>query len=95
MPGKDKTLKKRRTCQWLRVMGPATGERGTGWYRLCRSWLPMGVAWPLLAPALKPPLTFQPLLGEPTPESTWGGDLLPGFSVLRKAAGMPMAVRGW
>ena len=37
----------------------------------------------------------QPWLGEETPESTLGGDLLLGFSVLRSAAGMPMAVRGW
>jgi hypothetical protein len=34
-------------------------------------------------------------LGELTPESTFGGERLLGFSVLRRAAGMPMAVLGW
>jgi hypothetical protein len=42
-----------------------------------------------------PVLTSQALLGEPTPESSFGGDLLLGLSVLLSAAGTPMAVRGW
>jgi hypothetical protein len=55
----------------------------------------MGVALPSVATGGMPPLTFQPLLGDPTPESSFGGDLLPGFSVFLSAAGTPMAVLGW
>ena len=54
-----------------------------------------GVALPSFAASVHDPLVIQPLLGEPTPESTFGGDLLPGFSVFLNAAGMPMAVLGW
>ena len=65
---------------------------------LCLSSLPtceVGVA--LLSVAIwdRPEFTLQPLLGEPTPESTLGGDLLVGLSVFLSAAGTPMAVRGW
>ena len=64
---------------------------------LCMSSFPTcetGVAAPSLE-GIMPPLTCQPLLGEPTPESSLGGDLLVGRSVLLKAAGTPMAVLGW
>ena len=53
------------------------------------------VALPSVATRVSPVLTCHPLLGEPWPESTLGGDLLPGFSVFLSAAGTPMAVRGW
>jgi hypothetical protein len=55
----------------------------------------LGVALSSVPVRCRPPLTCQPLFGEPTPESSLGGDLLLGFSVFRSAAGMPMAVRGW
>lgn len=55
----------------------------------------LGAALSSVPVRCRPPLTCQPLFGEPTPESSLGGDLLLGFSVFRRAAGMPMAVRGW
>jgi hypothetical protein len=55
----------------------------------------LGVELPSCAACGVPVLTSQALLGEPTPESSFGGDLLLGLSVLLSAAGTPMAVRGW
>lgn len=53
-----------------------------------------GVALPSLATHPYVPAD-QPWFGDDTPLSTLGGDLLLGFSVLRSAAGIPMAVLGW
>lgn len=55
----------------------------------------MGVALPSFAtgPNTLPPT--QGLLGDATPGSILGGDLLQGFSVFLSAAGTPMAVLGW
>jgi hypothetical protein len=70
------------------------GDMGTSLYALCMSSFQTwedGVALPSLALG-KPPLTAQPLLGEPQTESNLGGDCLVGCSVLLRAAGTPMAV---
>lgn len=62
------------------------------------SSLPMldtGVALPSFAGQPKPAVVAHGLLGGSMAESSLGGDLLAGRSVLRSAAGIPMAVLGW